>query len=285
MPINHKDIISKQIFKRIFIDVATYIFKLQLAEVELIETQQQRIEERRADLVASVVDNNGQAFIVHLEIQNQNQTIMPDRMLRYLSDIRLNYPKQTVYQYLLYIGKTALTMPDGITTEQLQYHYQVIDMHELDYRFFLTQNSADALVLAILCDFKETQPQTVVHEILQRLMALQQDDAKIREYVSMLEILADNRDLQLNIQEEFKMLEVHIERLPSFLIGEERGIEKGIEQGIEKGIEKGIAQGAHDKAVAIAKQLVNLKMSLPEITQITGLAIEEINQICNKEHG
>ena len=43
----HKDIISKQIFKRIFIDVATYIFKLQLVEVELIETELQRVEERR----------------------------------------------------------------------------------------------------------------------------------------------------------------------------------------------------------------------------------------------
>jgi predicted transposase/invertase (TIGR01784 family) len=271
MPINQKDIISKQIFKRIFIDVATYIFKLQLAEVELIETEQQRIEDRRADLVASVVDNNGNAFIVHLEIQNQNQVIMPDRMLRYLSDIRLNYPKQTVYQYLLYIGKAALTMPDGITTEQLQYHYQVIDMHELDYRFFLKQNSADALVLTVLCDFKETEPRAVVHEILQRLMALQQNDLKsLREYVSMLEILADNRDLQLDIQEEFKMLEVNIERLPSFLIGKERGIEKGLEQ------------GAHDKALAIANQLVKLNMSLADIAQVTGLELEELRRVCEQ---
>ena len=111
-----KDIISKQIFKRILVDVATYIFKLQLETVELIETEQQRIEDRRADLVARVVDSNGQAFILHLEIQNQNQSNMPDRMLRYLTDIRLNYPNEALFQYLLYIGKNALTMPDGIET-------------------------------------------------------------------------------------------------------------------------------------------------------------------------
>lgn len=278
MPINQKDIISKHIFKRIFIDVATYIFKLPLAEVELIETESQRIEERRADLIANVVDYQGKAFIVHLEIQNQNQAIMPDRMLRYLSDIRLNYPKQSVYQYLLYIGKAPFSMADGITSEQLQYRYQVIDMHDLDYRFFLNQNSADALVLAILCDFKDTEPRAVVHEILQRLIAIQQNNIKgLRDYVSMLEILADNRDLQLDIQEEFKMLEVHIERLPSFVIGEERGIKKGIEQGIE--------QGAHEKAVAIANQLISLKISLPEVAQITGLTLEEVNQMCQKENG
>lgn len=272
----HKDIISKQIFKRIFVDVATYIFKLDFQQVELIETEQQRIEDRRADLVASVVDRAGQTFIVHIEIQNQNQPIMPDRMLRYLTDIRLSQPNKKVYQYLLYIGKKPLAMADGISSEQLHYRYQMIDMHDMDYQFFLQQNSADALVLAILCDFKETQPRAVVHEILSRLIAMQQDNLKaLREYVSMLEILASNRDFDLDIQREFEMLEIEIERLPSFLMGEERGIQKGIEQGIEKGVE----QGAHNKAIAIAKQLFKLKLSLTEIAQITGLSITEIESL------
>jgi hypothetical protein len=34
-----------------------------------METEQQRIEDRRADLVASVVDNTGNAFIVHIEFK------------------------------------------------------------------------------------------------------------------------------------------------------------------------------------------------------------------------
>ncbi|NJO17522.1 MAG: hypothetical protein HC877_17835 [Thioploca sp.] len=130
-----KDLISKQIIKRIFIDVATYLFQLELTEVELIETEQQRIEDRRADLVAKVVDSAGKSLIVHLEIQNQNQPQMPDRMLRYLTDIRLSYPNQTVYQCLLYIGKAPISMANGITTEQLHYRYQLLDMHDIDYRF------------------------------------------------------------------------------------------------------------------------------------------------------
>jgi hypothetical protein len=146
----HKDIISKQVFKRILVDVATYIFKLQLETVELLETEQQRIEDRRADLVARVKDSDGKAFILHIEIQNQNQPDMPDRMLRYLTDIRLNYPGEAVFQYLLYIGKAALSMPDSIHTAQLQYSYTAIDMHELDYRFFINQDSPDAIVMALL---------------------------------------------------------------------------------------------------------------------------------------
>lgn len=261
---SQKDIISKQIIKRIFIDVATHIFKLDLQEVELLETEQQRIEDRRADLVADVIDSNGKKFIVHLEIQNQNQTVMPQRMLRYLTDILLSYPNRTVYQYLLYIGKSPLLMASGITTEQLQYRYQLIDMHEIDYRFFMQQNTADALVLAVLCDFKAVEPRAVVHEILQRLIVIQQDDPKgLREYVSMLEILAHNRNLNLDIKQELEMLDIEIERLPSFLIGEERGIEKG----------------SHDKAISIAQQLFKMNLSVTEIAEITGLTTEVLEQL------
>ena len=122
----------------------------------------------------------GNAFIVHIEIQNQNQATMPDRMLRYLTDIRLNYPNQNVYQYLLYIGKQPLAMASGISSEQLQYHYNMLDMHEMDYQFFMQQNSADALVLAVLCNFKETEPRAVVHEILTRLMAIPRTAYRVR---------------------------------------------------------------------------------------------------------
>jgi len=278
-----KDIISKQIFKRIFIDVTTYLFKLDLQEVELIEMEQQRIEDRRADLVAKVVDSAGKTFIVHLEIQNRNRAEMPDRMLRYLTDIRLSYPNQTVYQYLLYIGKSRLSMADGITTEQLHYRYPVLDMHEMDYQFFMQQNTADALVLAVLCDFKDTEPRAVVHEILQRLIAMQRDDPqRLREYVTMLEVLADNRNLKLDIAEEFKMLEVNVERLPSYLIGEERGFERGLKLGAEQVAEQWIKQGVEQGVELVAKRLFELNFSVAEITEITGLTVEKLQQLSKK---
>jgi hypothetical protein len=185
---------------------------------------------------------------------------MPDRMLRYLTDIRLNYPGEAVFQYLLYIGKAPLGMPDKIQTPQLRYQYTVIDMHEMDYRFFIDQNSPDALVMAILCDFKGADSKAVVHEVLTKLIAVLQNDSKsLREYLSMLEILASNRDINLDIQEEFKMLQIEIEKLPSFMMGEE--------------------QGERKKALMIARQLLNMKFSLEKIAQITGLEISELEAL------
>ena len=267
-----KDLISKQIFKRILVDVATTIFKLDLTQVELIETEQQRIEDRRADLCARVQDRAGNSFILHIEIQNQNQHAMPGRMLRYLSDILLNYPGENVVQYLLYIGKAALTMPDGLDTNQLHYRYQLLDMHDMDYQFFLKQNSPDAIIMAVLCDFKDQDNKTVIHEILTKLTALTQHDSRqLRECLTMLEILSSNRDLNLDIQQEFEMLQIEIEKLPSYVIGEQKGMAIG-EQ-------KGMVVGERKKALAIAKQLLAINLDKEKIAQITGLELKELDNL------
>ncbi len=114
-----QDVISKSILKRIFVDVATYLFGLKLHDVQLLETEQQRIEERRADLVARVLDDNGKKFILHIEIQNQNHRKMATRMLRYLTDIRFKYPDEEIFQYLLYIGQNKLRNENLIIYESL----------------------------------------------------------------------------------------------------------------------------------------------------------------------
>lgn len=57
-------------------------------------------------------------------------------MLRYFTDLRLQYPKEKIFQYLLYIGRESLNMANSIDTEQLKYRYLVIDMHRKNYREF-----------------------------------------------------------------------------------------------------------------------------------------------------
>lgn len=273
-----KDIISKRIFKHLVRDFANYLFNLPVTEVELFETSQQRIEERHADLVAWVKLVDGETFILHIEIQNNNQARMPVRMLRYLTDIMLEHPKLEVRQYLVYIGKKPLRMADGLDLPHLAYRYEVIDMHRIDCQSLLQQDSPDAWVLAVLCDFKNCESREVVHTILAKLMVRLHDQSpQLREYVSMLEILASNRDLNVNITEEFDMLSIDFEKLPTYRMG----VKKGIEQGIEQGKEQGKEQGAHEKAIVIAKKLLSRHMEAASIAAITGLPIEEVTQLQN----
>lgn len=230
-----KDIISKHLIKRIAIDMAKYLFNLSVDEAELLDTEQQRVEYRQADVLMRVL--SPEQYLLHIEIQNANHPHMPQRMLRYRADIAFQYPAENVRQYLIYIGKATLTMPDSLLSYNLDYHYHIIDMRQLDCRQFLQQDTPDALVLAILCDFKGYSARDVIQHILSRLQMLCRDnESQYREYFSMLEVLSGNRNLTDMLKEENDMLsQIEVSRLASYQMGMEKGLELGLEQGLEQG--------------------------------------------------
>jgi len=89
-----KDIVSKHLIKRIIEDISKYLFHLELEKVEVLETEYNRIEERRADIVVKVQQQEN-ISLLHVEIQNNNDATMPLRMLRYRSDIELQPKKRS----------------------------------------------------------------------------------------------------------------------------------------------------------------------------------------------
>jgi len=222
-----KDIISKETFRRLAVDLATHLLKLPIDpdSLEVLPTEQQRVEDRRADLVVKLRERERDPFLLHMEIQNNNDNTMPVRMMRYMTDILLAYPGLLLRQYLIYIGAEPLRMPDRIDAPALQYRYGILDMRTVNCRHLLEKDTPDALVLAILCNFDGHDPQAVVNHIYARLRSLLKDDDKrFREYVGMLHVLSVNRNVSAQIKEAERMLtEIDIERIPSYQLGMEKG--------------------------------------------------------------
>ncbi|MFM8333475.1 MAG: hypothetical protein ACKN9T_17500 [Candidatus Methylumidiphilus sp.] len=191
-------------------------------------------------------------------------------------------------QYLLYIGKQPLNMAGNLSQPALSYQYQIVDMREVDGQTLLDQDAPEAWVLAVLCDFKGRAAQDIIHAILTRLIArVGGNPARLREYVEMLDILASNRELNLNIKEELDMLNVDIEKLAVYQIGMERGlgkgiergIEQGLEQGIEKGVQIGVEKGFQLHAEAVAKKLLAQGMPPAQIADIIELPLAAIEAL------
>jgi hypothetical protein len=198
----HKDIISRRTLKRLTADLARHLLNVDGEVLELLETQHQRVEDRRADLVARMRGADGAVFVLHVEIASKNEADMHWRMLRYRTDIRLSGIAEPLRQCLVYIGANPLRMAAGISEPGLDYRYTLVDMHQVDCAGLLAQDNPDALVLAILCDFDDRNPQDVVNHIVARLRALHPgDDKGLREYLSMLEVLSQNRDLESAVRE------------------------------------------------------------------------------------
>ncbi len=218
-----KDIITKEILKRIARDIATYILKMEIKEdIELIDKEFTRVEKRDADLLF----RNGEE-IVHLEIQNQNHPKMHLRMLRYLSDILFEYEKHTIQQYLLYMGEQPCRMKNRVPLpNQSVYTYHLIDMRDIPCQSLLESDDPSAIVLSILCDFEGRDKQEVVNTILMRLRQLC-DDREYANHLRMVSTLSTNRNLEKEFKKGVEMLTIDIEKTPLYQIGVEKGELKG----------------------------------------------------------
>ena len=278
-----KDVISRDTLKRLTTDLAKHLLGIDGEAVELLETQNQRVEDRRADLVARMRASDGSEFLLHSEIANNNKADMALRMLRYYTDIRLAGHAGPIRQFLIYIGTDPLNMPGGIEEpELLDYRYGLVDMHRVNCAGLLVQDNPDALVLAVLCDFGGREPQEVVSYIVRRLSELTgSDEPRFREYMTMLEILSENRNLRPQVEEAERMLtQIDIERMPSYVIGMERGERRGLERGEHRGLERGRAV---EKRIIVRRLLA--RMDVAEVAGLLGLSPEDVARIAAEDDG
>ena len=217
------------------------LFGLNIIEAELLSSEQARVEERRADLVARVKNNQGKSYILHVELQNDNQKNMPLRMMRYYTDLALEHEGEEIEQHLLYIGKAPLAMPDNVQASKWRYCYNIMDMRQLDSKHFLRSGNPDALVLAILCDIGG-EPEAVVAHIIEELRRLHGDQLdSLRDSLLKLDNLARNRNLQNLVKEKYEMI-VNIEELASYQIGVEREQKKIVLKLLDKFLPEQVAE-------------------------------------------
>jgi len=258
-----KDIISKELLKHIARDVARHILGIEIQEnMELIDKEFTRIEKRDADLVFKNGDE-----IIHIEIQNANHARMHLRMHRYLSDMLFEYENLTIKQYLLYIGQAKCSMKNSLTKDDLHYRYAIIDMHTIDCETLLMSDDPSALVLTILCDFKDRDKQTVVNTILKRLRELS-DDREYENYLKMVNILSTNRNLENEVKKGADMLSVDIEKTPFYQLGEQKGQKIGEHKGVLK------------TAITMIQEF---QLSIEQVAQKLNISMDELKKHLDKQ--
>jgi predicted transposase/invertase (TIGR01784 family) len=98
------------------------------------------------------------------------------------------------------------------------------------------------------------------------------DNEYTREAVGYVEEAAYTKE-QLEAYDKLK-IDIMTER-GLISDAEEKGMRVGFEKGIEKGMQKGIEKGK----IEIAKQAKAMKMTVPDISKLTGLSEEEIGRL------
>ncbi len=275
-----KDTVSKELIRELVYDMATYLLGLELSSLKELATERQRVEVRRADVVMEAESKTGERFVLHLELQNSHDAEMALRMLRYRTDIELAHPALPVRQYVIYTGREPCYLKDGLIGPGLDYRYRLIDMHLLDCERFMEADTPDALVMAILCDFRGQDERVVAGRIIRRIVELTgQDDTRLRKYLLMLETLSENRQLERLIQQlEQKMLtEMTYEKLPSYHLGERKGMQKGRSLGRQEGRQEGLSE--------VAVRMLQRGKAIEEVADLTGLDPDEVRRLAEQLPG
>ena len=263
-----KDTILKEITKEAIRDVLKYIVKIEIDDFEFLDIEFQKIESRKADILIKAKNK-----ILHIEFQTTNDKEMLYRQMRYFIEIKRQYPKYEIYQYIIYIGEAKLNMINKLKNHNITFKYDIIDMKKLDCQNFMDINTPQALVIAVLCDFKDKNPNQVIKEILSRLLQITKNENEFRKYILMLEELSTSRKKLKNIIKEEEMALQHLtwEDLPSYEVGYERAIL------YEK--DKWEKQGKIEEKLEVIKNGIQNGIDTQTLILLTKLSEKEINKI------
>jgi DNA-dependent RNA polymerase auxiliary subunit epsilon len=98
----------------------------------------------------------------------------------------------------------------------------------IDYLIFVNSDNPEDIVLGILADFKEEDPENALKQILQRIEETTDTDFSLQRYFNQLRILAQLRNLDLKLKNAMDSIAKHIKEERDVLYLRGRDKEKEI---------------------------------------------------------
>jgi predicted transposase/invertase (TIGR01784 family) len=259
----------------------------QIADLNVIENKEltkELIEDKtgRLDVRAELMDGTQ----IDIEMQLTNEKNMDRRTLFYFGKLFLDSVKS---------GKSYHHLKRTITINLLDFSFldierfhstfhiyedhvknymltDVLEIHFIEFPKFrkLAKNLSDPLHRWLLF-LEEKLPQDQLEELVQM-------DPVIKKAEERLEWLSsDELSRQLYEARENSLIEYNSKMRDA----REEGIELGIEQGLVRGIEQGLEQGVERGRAEVAKNLLKNGMTLANISEVTGLTVEQVKQLAD----
>ncbi len=272
------DLFLPEMLEYVAPDSVTFLDK----EIFVDVTEGDRYE---TDLLAQVQFRGRPSFfLVHIENQATAQAEFGDRMFRYFSRLyeKYRYPVYPIVVFSYDRPKTPaptefkIDFPDFAV---LQFNYRVIQLNQLSWRDFLTQQNPVASALMAKMNIAVEDRPKVKAECLRLLVTLKLDPARTQLISGFIDTY-----LRLNPEEEpaFNLEVDRIDKAEKTAVVEivtswmERGIEQGIERGIEQGIERGIERGRREGYIYTLLRF--LKGQLGDLPTYARLKIESLRE-------
>jgi hypothetical protein len=140
-------------------------------------------------------DSHNEVFLLHVEFQSKSDYEMIWRMVEYHGLITKKY-KQPVKHIVIDLDEGNANIVTTLDAKFLFSGFEVIKLHDIDYSSMIISQIPAEVILAILGNFGDVEPETIIKNIGERLKEVSKSDAELKKYVAQLNVLSRLRNLQ-----------------------------------------------------------------------------------------
>jgi hypothetical protein len=217
------DKIFKENIEAVISSIMQNVLEITAVSMEELPDDIQHTKERKPDVLKKVTDTQGDIFVLQIEFQVRDEPEMVYRMLEYYGMLERKY-KIPVKQFVIFLGSDNPKMPTELDRERLKFSYPLVSLSTLDYHIFLNSDKPEEIILGILANFQGEKPENALKQILVRVKETTKGDFSLNRYFNQLRVLAQLRNLELNLKNAMDSIAEYIkeERDVLYLRGQER---------------------------------------------------------------
>lgn len=250
-----------------FPNLSKKLLGIEVVQSQPLKDKLQRTTERETDFLQKVITTQGEELIVHLEFQTTDHPKMLERMQLYHALISEKYDLP-IAQFVIYLGQNRSKMRSQLPPSRVFNGYTLIEVHELDYYYFLESDIPEDVILAVLGNFDIENAHTILNKIIQRLKELTNSKTTLQKYIYQLLTFARLRDFNIT-KETLEIMAI------TYDIEKDALYQKGLKKGEQKGYEKGERKGILNTALKMKKTV----FSTQDIMKVTDLTKEQIEKL------
>ena len=199
---------------------------------------------------------------IEIEINSQNKNYLHTRSTAYICNIyQSNANVGDIYNEYTDIVQVNLTWVLGRNNDEMKIYKIMNEKGELmDYydKIWYSKNEEE---------IKKNQ-YMIMLDLDKKGLENMPKDKIVDKYITNVTIVNDDPEFQKYMSEEEDK-----RKIQNSLLSEAK------ETGYTSGINDGISKGENKKSIEIAKNMLKKNMSIEDISDITGLSIEEINKL------
>ncbi|AEI51367.1 hypothetical protein [Runella slithyformis] len=217
------DKIFKENIEAVISSIMENVLDITAVSMEELPDDIQHTKERKPDVLKKVTDTQGDTFVLQIEFQVKDEPEMIYRMGEYHFMLERKY-KIPVKQFVIFLGSDKPTMPTELDRERIKFSFPLVSLSTLDYHIFLNSDKPEEIILGILANFQGENPESALKQILVRVKETTKGDFSLNRYFNQLRVLAQLRNLELNLKNAMDSIAEYIkeERDVLYLRGQEK---------------------------------------------------------------